>query len=581
MNTGHTLTLQFLKTHPKIFIFYVLVIFVMLPFEVYFLPRFTSQFITGLHKNIFEFSSLYPMIAAMSFVTFGMLYKTRIENVIIPKFIVFIRKHVFNEIIKKHQSAVQSLPLGKIISVLSEYPNSVRTIFVTLVRTYIPYFIAVCALLAYFFTFHYSIGLLNLSLLCIIIIVLYFDNKKCVETSKNAHIDIINLNETIQDRLSNIMSVYMSQQENTEMKNHSMYQDKNRKLYYDSLQCGWKSNVKVDTIGMISFICFGYLLYTLYTLGTVTITDLTQVFIAQVYYFQAFMRRMQNNIFDVMNSYGSVKAMEQYLNQMDEQTEYQEVQEKSKTKTAQHTKIKKTPYGITNKGYTKHVTLNDEEHPICLKIDNLYFKYPKSNKWAIHNFSMMAKYGERIWLKGHSGCGKSTLIKLILVALRPTRGIIRIGVGLKDTTKHPVHETRKHISFVDQDTKLFNDTVFENIRYGNKHIKLRDVKQKLKKLNVTIFDKLGNGLLTNVGINGDQMSGGQKQTILILRSFFRNASIILMDEPLSAIDVTNVPEILELIQNISQNRLLLVISHNDKIASLITREVDVCAPTNS
>ena len=86
------------------------------------------------------------------------------------------------------------------------------------------------------------------------------------------------------------------------------------------------------------------------------------------------------------------------------------------------------------------------------------------------------------------------------------------------------------------------------MKYGNNDITNKDIEKFVKSLNITIFDKLEKGLYTSCGINGDNLSGGQKQVVLIIRCYFRPAQLILMDEPLSAIDETNIPEILEVIK---------------------------------
>ena len=161
-------------------------------------------------------------------------------------------------------------------------------------------------------------------------------------------------------------------------------------------------------------------------------------------------------------------------------------------------------------------------------------------------------------------------------ALNPTKGRIELGYDKMNMKTLPIPIIRKHISFVNQNTKLFNISVFENMKYGNPNLKYKEVKKFIDSLNITLFDKLEHGLHTNSGINGDNLSGGQKQVIHLVRSYFKEAPIILMDEPLSAIDENNIQEIIDIISKISKDKTLIVVSHNDKIAPIITREIDVC-----
>ena len=161
-------------------------------------------------------------------------------------------------------------------------------------------------------------------------------------------------------------------------------------------------------------------------------------------------------------------------------------------------------------------------------------------------------------------------------ALPPTKGVIELGYDKMNIQTTPVPILRKNISFVNQNTKLFNSSIIENMKYGNNDITNKDIEKFVKSLNITIFDKLEKGLYTSCGINGDNLSGGQKQVVLIIRCYFRPAQLILMDEPLSAIDETNIPEILEVIKKTTDKKTLLIISHDSKIAPIITREINVC-----
>ena len=146
-----SIILDFVKKNPKTFILYFIAVFVMLPIETYALPKATSQFISSLYTSTFELENVYPMIVMLFAMLIISLMKTRLENEIIPSFVIFIRKWVYKTIIAKYQKKFESLPLGKIISVLSEYPNSARNIMVQVVRLYIPYMLSLLFLSGYFY----------------------------------------------------------------------------------------------------------------------------------------------------------------------------------------------------------------------------------------------------------------------------------------------------------------------------------------------------------------------------------------------------------------------------------------------
>lgn len=551
-----SIILDFVKKNPKTFILYFIAVFVMLPIETYALPKATSQFISSLYTSTFELENVYPMIVMLFAMLIISLMKTRLENEIIPSFVIFIRKWVYKTIIAKYQKKFESLPLGKIISVLSEYPNSARNIMVQVVRLYIPYMLSLLFLSGYFYYLNPTLGMVQLLTIVGGLILFFTDTMGCINSAKKAHLNMINLYENIQDRLSNIVSIYVSQQEKDEISNHGKLEDENRDLYFKNLNCGWYTSMKTNILMIVSFCIFSYVMFILYKKGEIKMEQITQAFIAEIYYFLTILRRLQNWSFDMVNSAGNINAILEYIGT------YEELKDiKLEVSTDKKTNLTK------NRKNSKDKILN---------VSKLYFKYPNTKRFVIKNLSFSVYENEKIWFKGNSGCGKSTLMKILMSALPPTKGVIELGYDKMNIQTTPVPILRKNISFVNQNTKLFNSSIIENMKYGNNDITNKDIEKFVKSLNITIFDKLEKGLYTSCGINGDNLSGGQKQVVLIIRCYFRPAQLILMDEPLSAIDETNIPEILEVIKKTTDKKTLLIISHDSKIAPIITREINVC-----
>tara|TARA_Y100000389_G_scaffold59846_1_gene55961 strand:+ start:4273 stop:5994 length:1722 start_codon:yes stop_codon:yes gene_type:complete len=556
---------DFLMKHKVLFLIYFIIVLIVLPVELYFLPRYTSGFFSVLYKTSrFQVNSVIPLIATLGGVMIGNAIKDRFEIEIVPSFTIFIRKYVFRGIIEKYQTQFESLPLGKITNVLSEYPFAMSNILMNTIRTFIPFIAGLLFLVGYFFSINRSIGLLQLGVLVFSFLLFYFESNKCRETARAAHEDIIELSESVQDRLSNITSIYVSQQENEEINRHSKFEERNRKLYFINRYCGWKTILELN-IGLIVSLCiFSYLTYKLYKSKKITINQVTQMFIAEVYYFISLVRRMQNQASDVVNAYGNVQAIENTL-------KFNELSFEPKKEVCNESPV-------INKVDTMN-TMNGKDTSTKKEIivfKNVSFKYPNTDNSVLKNFSTTIYVKERIWLKGHSGCGKSTLLKLLMSALKTNKGSIHIGYDQMNIATTPVSVIRKNMSFIDQNTKLFNDTLFENIKYGNSRLTYTEVYTFLESLKISIFDKLESGLHTKVGINGDNLSGGQRQITLLLRCYFREAPVILMDEPLSAIDDKNIQEVIQIILKLTKDKTLIIISHNDKIQPVITREISVC-----
>ena len=189
--------------------------------------------------------------------------------------------------------------------------------------------------------------------------------------------------------------------------------------------------------------------------------------------------------------------------------------------------------------------INLNEHSEKLKIlngdiifDNLSFSY-KSNQEnkVLQNISTRFIGGKMTALVGHSGSGKSTLLNMIPRIYIPTSG--NIYLDNQDISKVNLISLRNEISIVDQNTTLFDDTVFNNIQYARPDANKEDI-FKAAKLSMSdeFINNLENGYETMIGENGVKLSGGEKQRLSIARAFLKNSKIILLDEATSSLDST-------------------------------------------
>jgi len=203
-------------------------------------------------------------------------------------------------------------------------------------------------------------------------------------------------------------------------------------------------------------------------------------------------------------------------------------------------------------------------------INNLNFAYNK-NKKLFKNFYLTIKDKEKVAIIGPSGNGKSSLIKIIMGYYSVSNNTIFIDD--KDINSYNLNDLRKQISYVNQNSKLFNKSVYENIQYGNDSTK-DDIDNLCKKIKIdNIFKNLKNGLETNVGIDGNNLSGGQRQLVHILRCICQKNKIVILDEPTSAIDKENTNNIINIIDELSKNSTLILITHDESILSLVDRVI--------
>lgn len=196
-----------------------------------------------------------------------------------------------------------------------------------------------------------------------------------------------------------------------------------------------------------------------------------------------------------------------------------------------------------------------------IEVRNLSFSYDGSDTQVLDGISFSIEPGQMVALVGRSGSGKSTLASLIPRFYHHQQGQILIdGADVEDYT---LRNLRSHIALVTQQTALFNDTVANNIAYGDLASSPRaDVEKAAEAAYAREFiDQLPAGFDTLVGENGVLLSGGQRQRLAIARAILKNAPILILDEATSALDSESERHIQNALDHVTANRTTLVIAH--------------------
>ena len=193
---------------------------------------------------------------------------------------------------------------------------------------------------------------------------------------------------------------------------------------------------------------------------------------------------------------------------------------------------------------------------------------------ALSKVNLLVEAGEVLALVGGNGSGKSTLVHLLPRLFDPTEGSIRIdGIDVREAD--PI-ELRNQIGIVTQEPLLFDDTVFENIRFGQPQATREEINEAAQQALVTEFvDQFPDGFETMVGEGGGRLSGGQRQRITLARAILRDPAILVLDEATSAIDASSEDKIHEVLRQFVRNRTVLMITHSlaPSVLELVTRVV--------
>ncbi len=209
-----------------------------------------------------------------------------------------------------------------------------------------------------------------------------------------------------------------------------------------------------------------------------------------------------------------------------------------------------------NTGVLQNLTVRGE-----LYFKDVKFSYPTTEKPALASISCHISAGETVALVGRSGSGKTTLVGLLPRFYDVDSGSIQLdGNELSD---YDITFLRQQLSLVNQNITLFNDTLFNNIAYGDmQHMPEEKVIAAAKQANAWEFiEKMPDGLQTLVGENGTRLSGGQRQRIAIARALLKDSPILILDEATSALDTESERYIQEALEVASEGRTTLVIAH--------------------
>ncbi|MFM8379420.1 MAG: ABC transporter ATP-binding protein [Planctomycetia bacterium] len=217
--------------------------------------------------------------------------------------------------------------------------------------------------------------------------------------------------------------------------------------------------------------------------------------------------------------------------------------------------------------------LHEPEHPRSvasphreIRLENVSFSYDGIDT-VLKDVNLTIPFGERVAIVGPNGGGKSTLVNLVCRFYDPTQGAVLLdGVPL---TEMALHDLRKRIALVTQQTELFNESILYNIRYGRWDATEEEIVEAARKAHAHEFiTEFPEGYQTMVGPNGFRLSGGQRQRIALARAFLRNAEILVLDEATSQIDVESERLIHEALARYVENRTVIMITHRASTLAL-------------
>lgn len=541
---------NFLSSHKWILFAYAFLM-IAFPLELVVQPHFYGKIIDGVSKSkpskIIENNKHIIMILIGLWIVNQVLYASldTLDSFVIPKVQSYVRTNLVNDIINTFKNSYEELEIGSIISKVVKLPHTIRDIQHQIRNFFLPTIIILVVAVTYFFFINRTLGMLGFAGLCLFICVLYFAGQSCISKTTNKDKLHNNLHENIGDVLNNLLPIYSSNTIKQEMDAIHREEINLNKHYKSGILCSLRLKLTYAFMYMIFFLVINGYSFYLFSNGKIKLDYLISILIV-VLYLISLLSSAAGEIRDLMFNIGTLNETQKYLNLL----------------------LKNLPDSQTIKN-NNNIVINKG----IIEFKNVDFKYPKSDKYIFKDLNLKIVPGESVGIIGQIGSGKTTLIKLLLKLNNYNNG--KILIDDQEISRFDEDMIRYHISYVPQNPKLFNRSVYDNMVYGIKNISRNQVVDLLKKFKVNdMFNSLRNGLETNVGKNGEKVSGGQRQIIFLIRCILRNNRIIILDEPTSALDSHSREYIFNIVKELIQHKTFIVITHDLELLKIVHRVLE-------
>ncbi len=449
-----------------------------------------------------------------------------IDSKFIPKLRSHVRQYIVQKVLDTYREDYSEDELGGIIAEIVRLPDEVDHLFGNILNYILPMTFMLTFSIGYFTWTNPTLGLASIVAIGMYLCIAIHFVKKCIPTWADMNTSHRILHGEINDCLGNLLNIYTANQDEPELRRLSRYENHFIERHRRTIRCAGNFRLMLNLSYIFLFCSINVLSFYLFSRGLMKLSEVVSVLIISLELISK-MSGFIGSIDRIMYELSTIKHVQEALDILSER----------------HAKKVKPLHSYRSALYGDII------------FKNLHVSY--NDKPILTDINLQIPKGSTTIIIGEIGSGKTSLINA-LIRLVPYSGDILInGNNIKDID---LGYLREQMLYVPQNPKLFNRTIYENIAYGLAgEVSKADVLQILKKYGIKI------DLDRKVGKFGQWLSGGERQIVYLLRCLFRNAPIVLLDEPTASLDWETKQYILNILNDLLIDRTVIIISHDQDV----------------
>jgi len=550
------LLIDYIKENKLKFFIYLITILFIFPLESAYLSKLYGDLFenigksVNLHNNysdkkhILEYTpkGIIILILLIWFIiTFLYYIKSSVQETLIPYYPHYLRKLILSNLIDKHRDDYKDIQAGKLIGRVLSVTTEIKDAVEWNLSQAFPEMLAVIILICYLFYLEFNVGVIMLVTFGIILSLIITTFSYVFSASIEREASYLKMCENITDNFDNLLQIYINSQEEETKDLNEYFSNEYANKFSNQKRREKHIAASSQIVGNIGYGIALLYIYNKYATGKITTSKFITVILVLGNYLSYMLSNTNGIVSFCIARLGTVKESLTFL---------QDILKK---------KRKRTLTNVINEGN--------------IEFKNIVFKYSEGSNVILNNINFKIAKQEKVAIIGRSGSGKTTCMKMLIGIHQPTSGNIYVdNRNIKDIK---FEHLRENVVYINQRTNLFQDSVINNIKFGN-DVTNKEIEYVIKKYQLeTVYAGLNEGLETNTGVNGGNLSLGMQKITILLRGIFKKCKIIIFDEPLAGLDANTRQKVIKLITEYCSNKTIVVITHDKEILPYMNRIINI------